>query len=79
MATITTTTPIETAPSWVPTRKWIANAVVGVIGVLILTVQQGSVTKEAAIAALTLCAQLVSSYLLPNDPAPGGVPRKPVS
>ena len=67
----------ETVKSALPTRKWIATQVTAVAGWLVALIQANwEVTTTLQIAAVTIVAQALIGYLLPNDNTPAGVPRR---
>jgi hypothetical protein len=55
-----------------PTRKWWAATVTGVAGLLVTWVAVGAWDKSLTGAAITLGAQRIVSYLVPNAPADDG-------
>jgi hypothetical protein len=64
------------ASSLVPTRKWIAGALVGLLTILGQAVATGGWDAVESGSAITLAIALVGSYLVPNADTPGGVPVK---
>lgn len=68
------TRPTRTKSYW-PTSKWWAATVTTSVAAAALWIRSGS-TKEVALAWLAIGGQAVISYLVPNDPAPGGVPER---
>lgn len=59
----------ETAPSWLPTRKWFVSVVTAVTGLLIMWVTSGSWDQEETVGLITLVSGSIATYLIPNDPA----------
>lgn len=68
-----TQVPVVESTSHVPTKKWIAAQVVafGTVATAILTTGFDTATQ---ILLLGWAIQAVTTYLVPNDPTPGGVP-----
>jgi hypothetical protein len=65
-----------TRKTWVPTRKWMANAVSVLAGWLVAAIQNDWVINtELQITAVGIGAGLLGSYILSNENTPGGVPR----
>jgi hypothetical protein len=63
------------APSWWPTRKWWAATILAVGGILATWAAGGwDWTDPLSGAAITLVAQRMVAYLVPNHDTPGGVP-----
>lgn len=62
--------------SWLPTRKWLAGVVTAVSGWVIALLHVGTLTISLKILGVTIIAQALVSYLVPNLPTPGGVPLK---
>ena len=58
---------------WIPTRKWIAAQVIGLGGIATSAIESGWDATESKLC-VALAVQAAVTYLLPNDPAPGGVP-----
>ncbi len=58
---------------WIPTRKWIAALVVAAAGVATSAVESGWDVTETKLC-IAVAVQAVVTYLLPNEPTPGGVP-----
>jgi hypothetical protein len=67
--------PITSASkSWLPTRKWWAMLVVALGTLAVNWINTGQFTKEIAIALVGLLVQAATTYLVPNQDTPGGVP-----
>jgi len=67
----------RTEKSFMPTRKWFANAVPVVAGWLVALIQnEWVVNTELQISAVGIVAGLLTSYLVSNENSPGGVPRR---
>jgi hypothetical protein len=60
--------------SWLPTRKWWAATVVALGAIATLWVTNGAFDRDVAIAAIAAVVQAATSYLVPNQDTPGGVP-----
>jgi hypothetical protein len=64
------------AASWWPTRKWWAATVLAIGGILSTWAAGGwDWTDPLSGAAITLLAQRIVAYLVPNHDTPGGVPK----
>jgi hypothetical protein len=63
--------------SWLPTRKWWAATVIALGAIATLWVTKGAFDRDVAIAAIAAVVQAVTSYLVPNQDTPGGVPTRP--
>jgi hypothetical protein len=62
-------------PTWWPTRKWWTATILAVAGILSTWAAGGwDWTDALSGAAITLIAQRLISYLVPNQDTPGGVP-----
>lgn len=60
-----------------PTRKWIAAQITALVGVILMLVTgDTTVTDPEKVAIGTFIVQAVTTYLVPNDNTPGGVPLK---
>ncbi|SDL95043.1 hypothetical protein [Nonomuraea jiangxiensis] len=64
----------STSKSWLPTRKWWSMLVVAVGALAVNWINTGQFTKEIAIALVGLLVQAATTYLIPNQDTPGGVP-----
>lgn len=74
-ATPAAATPTTGVPTWWPTRKWWAATVLAVAGILTTwATQDWAWSNELTGIAITLGAQRVVAYLIPNQDTPGGVP-----
>lgn len=71
-------TPASSRQSYWPTSKWWAASVTAFVAATAFWIRSGS-TREVALAWLAVGGQAVVSYLVPNHPAPGGVPGRHVS
>jgi uncharacterized membrane protein YjjP (DUF1212 family) len=67
---------VTAAPSAMPTRKWWAATVLGIAGLAVTWVSVGEWNDALTGAVITLLAQRVATYLVPNEDTPGGVPTK---
>jgi len=80
--------PSTAAASWKPTRKWLGLLVTTVAGILIVGVQQGWDTSVFRVSCITGVANLLVTYLVPNQAFSTGtgvperlstlVPRAPI-
>jgi hypothetical protein len=75
--------PVVTRKSWKPTNKWILATLVGVVGLVVAFVSEGSIDFTNGLEAdewlvLTLFVQRVVAYLASNLNTPGGVPTESV-
>lgn len=61
-------------PSLVPTRKWIAGALTGVLVILGQAVATGGWDATESGSLITLAIALVGSYLIPNADPNADVP-----
>jgi len=52
-----------------PTRKWFANLVVAVTGILIAWATTGTWDQEETVALITIASAALVTYLVPYDPA----------
>lgn len=52
---------------WKPTRKWMANVIVGVGSVLTAWATTGAWDTEETVAAIGLFVAAGTTYLLPNE------------
>jgi hypothetical protein len=76
MTTHTGTLALE-AKSWWPTRKWWAATITAVAGMLVTLSTTGWEMSTAMQGTLiTLGAQRIIAYLIPNEDTIGGVPGK---
>jgi hypothetical protein len=57
-----------------PTRKWWATQVTALAGLITAWLVAGAWDRPLSITAVTLGAQALVGYLVPNLPTPGGVP-----
>ena len=62
--------------SWLPTRKWWAATVIALGAIATLWVTKGAFDRDVAIAAIAAVVQAATSYLVPNQDTPGGVPLR---
>lgn len=60
--------------SLIPTRKWFATQVTALAGWAIALINVGVWTATVKIALVTIIAQALVGWLVPNDNTPGGVP-----
>lgn len=58
-----------------PTRKWIAAQVVALGAIAIAAATTGTWDTEETVALIGWAVQAATSYLVPNDSTPGGVPQ----
>jgi len=64
-------------PSWWPTRKWWTATILAVAGLLSTWAQQGWNWSDTLWGVLiTLIAQRIVAYIVPNAATVGGVPAK---
>lgn len=61
-----------------PTRKWIAAQIVGAAGIATSAIDSGWDATESKLV-IALLVQALVTWLLPNDPTPGGVPVRPTA
>lgn len=67
-----------TEKSPAPTRKWLAAQITAAVGVILMLVTgDPAVTDPEKVAIGTFIVQALTTYLVPNENTPGGVPRKP--
>lgn len=67
----------NTEKSLRPTRKWWAAQATAVIGWLIAAITaEWVIGTELQILAVTIAGAAFTSWLLPNENTPGGVPRR---
>jgi hypothetical protein len=59
---------------WLPTRKWFAALVTGIITIAGHALGSGGWDTAEWAEVLTLASLLATSYFVPNAPTPGGVP-----
>jgi hypothetical protein len=62
--------------SWLPTRKWWAATVVALGAIATLWVTTGAFDRDVAIAVIGAVVQAATTYLVPNQDTPGGVPLR---
>jgi len=62
--------------SWLPTRKWWAATVIALGAIATLWVTKGAFDRDVAIALIAAVVQAATSYLVPNQDTPGGVPTR---
>lgn len=62
-----------------PTRKWVAAQVVALAAIATMYVSTGGWNQEESVALIGWFVQAATTYLVPNEDTPGGVPTKPVS
>ena len=62
--------------SLLPTNKWLAARVTAAAGIVILFITTDKWDDEEWIATVTLVAEALVSYLVPNKETAGGVPLK---
>jgi hypothetical protein len=60
--------------SWMPTRKWWAATVIALGAIATVWVTKGAFDRDVAIALIAALVQAVTTYLVPNQDTPGGVP-----
>jgi hypothetical protein len=60
--------------SWLPTRKWWAATVVALGAIATLWVTKGAFDRDVAIAVIGAAVQAATTYIVPNQDTPGGVP-----
>jgi len=65
-------TPAE--PSRLPTRKWIAAQVTALAAIAVMYITTGAWDTEESVALIGWLVQAATTYLVPNEPTPGGVP-----
>lgn len=65
-----------TTKSWMPTRKWWAATLVALGAIATLWVSKGTFDRDVAIALIAAVVQAATTYLLPNQDTPGGVPLR---
>lgn len=65
----------EQASLW-PTRKWVAARIIAIGALAAMAITAGGVSTEFWVALVGLIVEGAVSYLLPNQPTPGGVPTK---
>lgn len=63
-----------TESTWWPTRKWWAAQVATVATLLVAWVNAGEWNKTLTVAVVGFASQALITYLVPNQPTPGGVP-----
>jgi hypothetical protein len=66
--------PNVTEPSSAPTRKWWATQVTALAALAVMWATTGTWDTEETVGAIGLVSQAAISWLVPNDPTPGGVP-----
>jgi hypothetical protein len=59
-----------------PTRKWFAAQVVAIGALLTMYVTTDGWDDEETVALIGLVVQAFTTYLVPNQDTPGGVPLK---
>lgn len=62
--------------SLLPTRKWWAAFVTSVAGFVVLWITAGEFSKEVTVALVWMLVQAITTWLVPNQDTPGGVPVK---
>jgi hypothetical protein len=62
--------------SWLPTRKWWAATVVALGAIATLWVTKGAFDRDVAIAVIGAFVQAATTYIVPNQDTPGGVPTR---
>ena len=60
--------------SWMPTRKWWAATVIALGAIATVWVTKGAFDRDMAIALIAAVVQAATTYLVPNQDTPGGVP-----
>jgi hypothetical protein len=66
---------VDIERGWIPTRKWIAAQVTALVGVILMLVTgDTTVTDPEKVAIGTFVVQAVTTYLVPNQTTPTGVP-----
>jgi len=70
-------TPAAAKKSWLPTRKWWAATVVALGAIATMWVTKGAFDRDVAIAAIAAVVQAATTYIVPNQDTPGGVPLRP--
>lgn len=69
---------MDSLKSWLPTRKWVAALLTGVLAIAGTAVATEGWDDEEWAALITLGSTLTVSYWTPNENTPGGVPLKKV-
>jgi tetrahydromethanopterin S-methyltransferase subunit D len=59
---------------WLPTRKWLAGLITGLLTIVGHAVATSAWDKAEWAEVLTLASSLAVAYLVPNAPTPGGAP-----
>jgi|tagenome__1003787_1003787.scaffolds.fasta_scaffold20832462_1 hypothetical protein len=62
--------------SYWPTRKWWAATVIALGAIATLWVTKGELDKDVMLAAIGVIVQAITTYLVPNQDSPGGVPAR---
>jgi hypothetical protein len=62
--------------SYWPTNKWWAATVIAIGAVATLWVTKGAFDKDVMLATIGVIVQALTSYLVPNQDTPGGVPAR---
>ena len=70
--------PVVTEKSAAPTRKWIAAQLTALAAIAVMYVTSGTWDTEESIALIGWFVAASTSYLVPNEDTPGGVPVKEV-
>ena len=66
----------EPQKSWIPTRKFIGAAVVGLLGIAAHAIASSGWDQTENGELMALAIALASAYFVPNLDTPGGVPTK---
>ena len=62
--------------SYWPTRKWWAATVIAIGAIATLWVTKGEFDKDVMLATIGVIVQAITTYLVPNQDTPGGVPTR---
>lgn len=64
--------------SSLPTRKWAVAQITALAAIATMYLTTGSWDIEESVALVGLLVQAATTWLVPNEDTPGGVPVKPL-